>query len=192
MSQGFVNPQTITLPLPVAQGGTGVTTSTGSGSVVLGTAPTMTNITSDKITWSDTTKGIVGTTTNNDAAAGYVGETLTSAVPTFTLGITNGVTFNVTSITLTPGDWDVSGSSAIGSNTAVYTCLTAVSSTSATLPSEAYYTGIYSVGAQYAGSGIAPLRRFSVNSNTTIYLVVLPGFTGTGQYAGQIIARRVR
>ena len=186
MSQGFVNPQPITLPVPVADGGTGVTTSTGTGSVVLNTAPTLSQIT------FSTTSGIIGTTTNNDAAAGSVGETLTSAVTTYTGGITNGVNFNATSITLTPGDWDVSGSSVVGGGGASYTCLTAVNTTSATLPAEAYCSGIYSVGAQYVAFGVAPTRRFSVNTNTTIYLVVSPAFTGTGSYQGQIIARRVR
>lgn len=42
MTQGFVNAQNITLPLAVSQGGTGVTTSTGTGSVVLSTSPTLT------------------------------------------------------------------------------------------------------------------------------------------------------
>lgn len=186
MSQGFVNPQTISLPLSVANGGTGVTTSTGTGSVVLNTAPTLSQIT------FSTTSGIIGTTTNNDAAAGSVGETITSAVTTYTGGITNGVTFNATSITITAGDWDVTGSAVVSSSGAPYTCITAVNSTSATLPADAYTSGIYAVGASYNTYGVAPTRRFSVSTNTTIYLVVSPAFTGTGSYQGQIIARRVR
>lgn len=175
MSQGFTSQ--LPIPLPVNQGGTGVTTS---------------DWTAASLTFNPTTQGIVGTATNDNAGSGYVGETITSAVTTYTGGITNGVVFNATSITITPGDWDVSGSSVVSSSTAPYTCLTAVNTTSATLPADAYISGIYSVGAQYNAYGVAPTRRFSVNTNTTIYLVVSPAFTGTGSYQGQIIARRVR
>jgi hypothetical protein len=38
MSQGFVNAQNITLPLPIDQGGTGQTTSVGTGALLLGSA----------------------------------------------------------------------------------------------------------------------------------------------------------
>lgn len=62
MTQGFVNAQNITLPLAVSQGGTGVTTSTGTGSVVLSTSPT---ITTPKIAQ-------VNDVTNNTPSAGLV------------------------------------------------------------------------------------------------------------------------
>ena len=41
MSQGFINAQNITLPLAVAQGGTGVVISTGTGSTVLSISPAL-------------------------------------------------------------------------------------------------------------------------------------------------------
>lgn len=44
MTQGFVNTNNITLPLAVGQGGTGVTTSTGTGSVVLNNSPVIAQI----------------------------------------------------------------------------------------------------------------------------------------------------
>ena len=62
MTQGFVNAQNITLPLAVSQGGTGVTTSTGTGSVVLSNSPT---ITTPKIAQ-------VNDVTNNTPSAGLV------------------------------------------------------------------------------------------------------------------------
>ena len=56
-SAGVVNLATgVTGTLPVANGGTGVTTSTGTGAVVLGTAPTITGMTlAGEITGADQT-----------------------------------------------------------------------------------------------------------------------------------------
>lgn len=62
MSQGFVSTQIVPLPLGVTSGGTGVTTSTGSGSVVLNTSPTLTT---PKI-------GQINDITNNTPSVGLV------------------------------------------------------------------------------------------------------------------------
>ena len=51
------------------------------------------------------TVGIVGTTTNNSVQAGSVGEYVESVVASTTSGYTSGSTVNVTSISLTAGDW---------------------------------------------------------------------------------------
>lgn len=50
MSQGFVNPQTITLPLPVADGGTGVSNSTIVQATASGTTQTIAQSATNKIT----------------------------------------------------------------------------------------------------------------------------------------------
>lgn len=55
--------------LPVANGGTGVTTATGSGSVVLSTAPTLTTATFDAGTISASTPNTITQTWNNAAVA---------------------------------------------------------------------------------------------------------------------------
>jgi hypothetical protein len=52
----------------------------------------------------------IGTTTNDDAAAGHIGEYVSSMVPGGTgPALTSGAASNITSISLTAGDWDVSG-----------------------------------------------------------------------------------
>src|SRR5262249_26792035 len=54
------------------------------------------------------TNGIVGTATNNNAAAGNVGEYVAATVASgAAIALTTGNWSPVTSITLQPGDWDV-------------------------------------------------------------------------------------
>src|ERR1700678_2426834 len=57
-----------------------------------------------------TTSGIIGTTTNNAAAAGSVGEIISSIkLAGSALNLTSNVVGVVTSIVLSPGDWDLYG-----------------------------------------------------------------------------------
>ena len=53
--------------------------------------------------------GIVGVTNGLDAAPGMVGEVMSVVNTTGTGSLTNAVATNVAAITLTPGDWDVTG-----------------------------------------------------------------------------------
>src|SRR5262249_6297435 len=51
---------------------------------------------------------IVGTTTNDDAPEGNIGELLSSFIASGSaVSLTTGVAANITSILITPGDWDV-------------------------------------------------------------------------------------
>ena len=61
------------------------------------------------ITFSPTTGGVVGTTTNDNASAGMVGEYISSSV-TNQGPFGNGVWGDLTSISLTAGDWEVTAS----------------------------------------------------------------------------------
>ncbi len=88
---------------------------------VLNLEVTTTGIKSTSITWTDTTKGILGTVTNNDAAAGYVGEYLESKVTTATTISASATLFDVTSKVLTAGDWDCSGGVLFERNGATFT-----------------------------------------------------------------------
>lgn len=185
----------VTGTLPVANGGTGVVTSTGTGSVVLSTNPTLTGIISDKITWSDTTKGIVGTTTNNNADAGYVGEFVSSEVLIASAtSLTQNVAKNITSISLTAGDWNVWGNVWISSTAGFGIYASTISTTSATLPDQALYT---QSGLASQNNGTmnfpTPFKRISISSTTTVYLVAIwNSGAGTTSGAGAIYARRVR
>lgn len=188
----------VTGTLPVANGGTGVVTSTGTGSVVLSTNPTLTGIISDKITWSDTTKGIVGTTTNDSAGAGYVGEYLSSTNSSGTT-VSNATATNITSLSLTAGDWDVYYLlNCTPANTGVLNLVyTGISPTSVTID---LTSGAATWFGSFIGDGNSALvlngsRRVSISSTTTYYLVSyhsIASGTLTTLDKGTIWARRVR
>jgi hypothetical protein len=78
---------------------------------------------------------LAGTTTNDNATAGNVGEyqgsTVTSASP---VSLTNNIPANITSLSLSPGDWRVSGQVgySFGATTSVTAMTGSLSSVSAT------------------------------------------------------------
>jgi hypothetical protein len=142
------------------------------------------------------TNGIVGTTTNNNANAGSVGELLTNASTATSL--TTSVAANATSISLTAGDWDVSGvvTTVAAAGTITQQLISGISTTSATRPTtntgaENAVAGVTSASAnQILGS---PVTRISLASTTTVFLVALATFTvSTMTCNGFIRARRVR
>jgi hypothetical protein len=144
-------------------------------------------------------KGIAGTATNDNADAGVVGEfvsaTLGAAPGT---ALTTSTAKNITSISLTAGDWDVSGRVGMYNATAAtWTALHGgISTVSATLANEDYYIDQPDgVSASLWNFQLTvPQVRISIASTTTVYLVTLPVFTGgTGIVGfGSISARRVR
>jgi hypothetical protein len=141
------------------------------------------------------TAGIVGTTTNNNANAGSVGEFPT---PTNLTGVSlsTGVAANVSSISLTAGDWEVSGSIQFvpAATTTVQVITGGVTSSSATLPTSAALTLIQSTLATGALEVIpVPVQRFSLASTTTVYMVAQATFGVSTMTAGGFLhVRRVR
>lgn len=143
---------------------------------------------------------IRGTGTNNDASGGFVGEYVESDNMTGTVSLTSSVGADVTSITLTAGDWDVTG--VLAFSTAAATTVIrvggSVSSVSGSAPSKtsAYITypaSVLNTGAN--GSPVISIRpcRFSLSATTTIFLVAFCYFgTSTMTAGGIITARRVR
>lgn len=138
----------------------------------------------------------VGTNTNNDAAAGSVGE-FTSQ--TGSQALTSPTAANVTSISLTAGDWDVWGQiQYAGSGTTTIQQMTwGISTTSATLPAatdSSYGRLTATINAGQADEAFAVgTKRISLSATTTVYLVASSTFgisTLTGN--GGIFARRVR
>lgn len=153
----------------------------------------------------DATSGgtaILGTNTNDLASAGYVGQWLQSIVPDASaVSLTTGTTTNITSISLTAGDWDVTGMIVLkpaGTTTitqiqyGVWTANNALDS----VTSANGNTGIWSQASAAPNSDISfqiANYRVSIASTTTIYLNVLPTFgTSTLAAFGRISARRVR
>ena len=160
----------------------------------LGTLVALQNddVTFSSITFDPTTNGIVGTTTNDNAAATYVGEFITSAVTT--VAITTATPTDVTSISLTAGDWDVWGSiltePAAGTTQSEVAC--GINTTTATLPAM-YAISANAYTAAIAKSQIAPQIRLSLSATTTVYLVASVTYAvSTLTIAGTLSARRVR
>jgi hypothetical protein len=137
--------------------------------------------------------GIVGTTAANNAAAGSVGEFVSANAAGGSVPLTTAVAANITSISLTAGDWDVDGNSNFAFSAAsAVTVIAAISATSATLP-----PGVFQGSLQGSTLTNATLptgtTRFSLAATTTIFLVGFASFAGvTCNGGGFIRARRVR
>ena len=147
-----------------------------------------------------TTSIIVGVTTNSNAPAGDLGEYISSTVLAGNaLSVTTATPLNITSISLTPGDWDVRGSVVfVGAGSTVLTQVTAaIGQTSATLPTLPAADG-YSQISGTLGTGTtqvlsAGVTRVSLAITTTIYLLAQATFTTSTLTAyGFLAARRVR
>ena len=142
---------------------------------------------------------VLGTATNDNAAAGYVGEYTSAAVAAGSaVALTTATTANVTSISLTAGDWDVSGivQYTPTGTTSVTQLTQGSSSTTATLGAQGtfskFVTAANVLGAVDPAWNL-PVTRLSLASTTTIYLVANATFTVSTLTAyGIISARRVR
>lgn len=137
------------------------------------------------------TAGIVGTTTNNNSNAGSVGEYVTATGTGVSLASTTPA--NITSISLTAGDWDVWGNVEIDSGTSTSVMVDSISTTSAT-EAGSPNRSILQVSAAFPGNNslMPPAQRLSLSSTTTVYLVTTATFTGTTTGTGFIAARRRR
>lgn len=144
-----------------------------------------------------TTAGIVGTTLADNANAGSIGEYLTNTATG--VALTSGTAANVVTLSLTAGDWDVSGIvTFVNPGTTTYTgFIVGISTTSATQPTS--NTGAlvnfqlpFTTGVNQALATPSNVR-INVSTTTTVYLVATAGFgTSTLTANGFISARRRR
>ncbi|GAC1040835.1 beta strand repeat-containing protein [Rhizobium sp. No.120] len=138
---------------------------------------------------------IKGAGTNSNAQTGDVGEYVSNS--TTGVSLTSATTANITSISLTAGDWDVTGTCTfVPANTTAPTLMQCgASTTSATLGGlgQNSFLGVtFPTNGQSQGF-VAPRQRISVASTTTVYLVGQSSFTVSTMTAnGFISARRVR
>ena len=199
------------LPISGTTGyGTGVATAlaanvNGSGAISLSTSPTFVTpvlgaASATSLTFSSTS-GIIGTTTNNNAAALSVGELVTSTIAVASaVSLVNITAKDVTSISLTAGDWDLWGNVGFsGGGTTVFTVGVGwISTTSATLPdaslfSTQYFPGGTTIFANTNPVFVVPGTRLSLSGTTTVYLSCLAQFNiSTCSGFGAIYARRRR
>jgi hypothetical protein len=140
---------------------------------------------------------ITGTATNNNAAAGNIGEYVASNIVIgIAVSLTTATPANVTSISLTAGDWDVEGIVNYSMTGATATRFQSGShSTSATFGADNTHASIpltTTTLTDVLGQNI-PVQRFSLSGTTTVYLVAQSTFSvGTVAAYGLIRARRVR
>lgn len=132
-----------------------------------------------------------GVTDGSNAAAGKVGQVITNQQTGVSL--TSGTPVNLTSITLTPGDWDVSGTVLLSSSGVNITLsFGGLNTASASLPAFPNVTRIETQGGTTSMQNAVPSVRFNVTTNTTVNLVGQATFsTGTGSGSGFIRARRM-
>lgn len=159
--------------------------------------PSTGRLTLTSIGFNPTTGGIAGTTTNDDATAGYVGEIISSTILSGSaVSFVTNTAKDVTSISLTAGDWDVFGNIFFIVGTSSTAQAAWCSLTSATTPNAALRNAITMSAATIAppGNGLnTPYLRVSVNTTTTVYLSGLIVFgAGACTGCGGIFARRVR
>lgn len=147
---------------------------------------------------------IPGTATNDAASAGNVGEyVFSNVVLGSAVSLTNATAANITSISLTAGDWDIS---VVGYyNAAVTTNVTlaevSISTVSATRGNGnlgGFVQLVYGAGGLVlGGTGLitetVPSFRVSIASTTTYFFVAYSTFTvSTNTAYGSIHARRIR
>lgn len=103
---------------------------------------------------------------------------------------------DVASLTLDPGDWDVSGVVSFdmtGATTASTVCW--INSTSVTNPADGTeaYSGLTTTAATEKDSVVVPRKQFLLTASTTIYLSCNRVFSaGSGAVFGSVTARRLR
>lgn len=141
------------------------------------------------------TGGIVGTTTNNNATAGSVGELLSNS--TSGTSLTNLTGANATSVSLTAGDWDVecTTSFTLGGTTTATAFWSGINTTSATISATIGTTSVMEMPTQTGLPEVlaSPVVRESLASTTTVYCVAQASFgVSTVTVAGFLRARRVR
>ncbi len=159
------------------------------------------NITSGTLPAARLTAGqFPGETSTGSATAGNIGEYIESAIAIGSaVPVSSATQTNVTSISLTAGDWDVTSvvhflPAATTSTTRFVSSLSTVSATLQTSPGKfsdntfpAFVTGGNTFGSQ------VPMYRISLGSTTTIYLIAFAVFTVSTMSAyGLLRARRSR
>jgi hypothetical protein len=141
------------------------------------------------------------TATNDSATTGNVGEYVVSTVAGPGVAMTASTGINMTSISLTAGDWDVSAIFRFigAASTTVSYAECSISTTSATADqataSEFFANGVTYFGTIHgSGFGVPVVpKRLSLSATTTIYAVAFSNFgASTMSVSGTLRARRVR
>lgn len=141
-----------------------------------------------------------GSSTNDNAAAGYYGEYTESSIAVGSaVSLSTGASKTVTSISLTAGDWEVCGDLALtqGGSTVLTVWAGGISLVTNTLPTPpnggAYFNSYFPSTAGLNPANPVGCMRQSLSGTTTVYLVTQATFsTSTAAVYGDIWARRTR
>jgi hypothetical protein len=139
----------------------------------------------------------IGVTDGSNAAAGQIGEYLEATINA--APIADNTQVDLGSLSLTAGDWQVSGTARIPSATLGLTIMQVWVSTVSATPVDPYRTQISIAGGTTAvfGTGLRLVtmpRRMSLTATTTVYLgaYVKNAGAGSSTIEGFMSARRVR
>jgi len=145
---------------------------------------------------SITSNIVQGTTTNDNAAAGYIGEYASSGVVATTVSLTTATPVNLHSVSLAAGDYDIQGVGVFqtAATTSVTGTMVGISTTTGTFGADGSYTrdnfAAVVPGAIEWRDSSTPVFRVSLATTTTIYLVGQSTFTVSTQTAGGVIRYR--
>jgi len=163
---------------------------TGAGTIV--TIGSIFTGTSSKSNATTQTGGAMnGLTQGTAPSAGQIGEQIRG----YATGVsqTDLIAKDVTSISVTPGVWDISACLMVDYTGNPYLCNMSISSTSATLTSNKGDDFIQFRSSELGAKAISiPSFRVTLSATTTYYLVATSSFTtGTSTSSGRISATRV-
>lgn len=171
---------------------------TGTGTFVGSTSPTLVTPTLGVASATSlnfgaaATNGIIGVNGTTIAAAGVVGELVYSTITAGSAtAISSGVTTNLTSISLTAGEYDIWGNIGIDGTT-VGTTIAGLSTSTGTLPNKEYRLYISPLATSITLSSPIPGITAYISSTTTFYIVVNSTGTGSMIMYGNLFARRRR
>jgi hypothetical protein len=177
----------------------GLSGSTGTVHFAGATSPTFITpvlgvATATSLAFSPTTDGVVGTAAADAAGSGYVGEYISSHITYASrVTLTSGSNVDITSITLSAGDWDVTANAYVTATVHLNNVLYWINTSSVTQP-DASLISSFTVGTDNFGAtcGPVPLLRLTVSGTTHVYLSAYQTCSGTPSGCGILQARRVR
>lgn len=138
-----------------------------------------------------------GVTDGSDASAGQIGEAVSSMMSFGNAqGLSTGVAFNLFTLSLTAGDWDVEANVNFSMTSATSTDRSCgINTTSQTIPSDG--TGVSSAVQTTTATVVdgltIPRKRVSLAATSNVYVVAKSTFAaGSVAVYGGVTARRVR
>lgn len=166
------------------------------------TSPSGDQTLTENLAFSPTTKGIKGTTTNDAAAAGNVGEEVIASTTGAAFPGSNVWGDLTSGITLTAGDWEIEAWFSANGNASTWSEIDIGVSTTSGNSSAGLTLGINRMITQFASTSttitrmpiILPPQRVSLSSTTTYFMKYLAVYSaGAPAVDGGVIrARRVR